>query len=184
MTHETVVKEFGGLAVTFATEHFTAYPTTLDREDLTQIALLTLMEAASDFDGDPIEEDRKHFKNYLRLRVREATLQAVAKVGFPVSGDKGGRTAEEAWQTSVPFQAEFMQAATPPSELGDEDRLSLEAIYDSLDILTDRQREIIGLYYLDGLLSDTLVAERLGIHKANAMRARERAEKVLREALK
>jgi DNA-directed RNA polymerase specialized sigma subunit len=68
--------------------------------------------------------------------------------------------------------------------LGDEDKLSLEAIYESLDVLTDRQREVIGLYYLDGLLSDTLVADRLGITKVSALLCRQRAEKALKKALK
>ena len=183
MTPEEALEEFGGFATVVARDlvpkstDMGSY-STLDAE---QEAFVGLLEAVEAFPGD-IASQPGQFRAYARRVIRNRIGEMIARGGFVVSGSREALYSSE-WPVGVELVEELCDTASYDEGLEVEDSEDFDAIVSRFDLLTENQRKIMGLYYLDGLLNDTLVAERLGKLPHKVRDARVRAEERLRNGI-
>ena len=172
---EEVLEEYGGNAWGYASKAWAS-----DRrfsDDLEQEAMVALLEAWERFDWSKASHPGE-FGAYLKKVVNDKLMDFRGSMGFSTTGSgrsiyRGARLHETA----------AMEDVDEPMEWSDDSSDWLDAIMSSMDVLTDRQRQVIGLYYLDGILSDTRVADVLGIRRQVAEKVRKAGEAKLRTHL-
>ena len=179
---ESVIDLYGGLAVTMAGDMYSLFTSrgSVSWEDAKQEALLALLETYESFE-DP-EDHPEEFKAYLRRVISDRLTEMRARVAYPVSGSRSSLQRHD-WPAGYEFMDHLDSGGTPMEVINDDDRSKLHSIYDAMDFLTARERRVMGLYYLDGMLSDYKVADALGIKQPNAYKTRARAEAKIRDFL-
>ena len=142
-------------------------------QDATQEARIGLMEASEAADWARIEHPNQ-FIGFAHRHIRSMLRDMSASTDFATSGS--GRSLNRAkLHSRASMDALYYQPIVDEDITGDME--SLEAIRSAMRVLTDRQRTIMSLYYLDGILDDGRVADVLGITRQNVNKTRLLAEK-------
>jgi RNA polymerase sigma factor FliA len=129
-------------------------PDTFELEDLIGVGLIALVEAADNY--RPRQHGGAPFSAYARMRVRGAMLDSIS-----------GRHFTRAKRTRS-IDAGELQIAFTPDYGSDFDRARVRAkILTAAAELPERQREVLALYYGDGLTLAEISA-RYGVHSATA----------------
>ena len=135
---------------------------------------------AEDFTYRPDPSDRRTTADAITsLQERHGLSYAEA-----VAWLKGRERALDLSERRAP-EEESASSAAPwhPESTNEQDAEELDAIMSTMDSLTARQRRVIGLYYLDGILSDTKVADVLGVTQQSVQGVRAKAEERIKEIL-
>ena len=141
-------------------------------QDAMQEARIGLVEASEAADWARIEHPNQ-FIGFAHRHIRNMLAEKSAKVDFATSGNhwalNEGRLHSRASMEALHFQPIVDEDITGAME-------DMEAIRSAMRILTDRQRTIMSLYYLDGILDDGRVADVLGITRQSVNETRLLAE--------
>jgi len=173
---EEVLEEYGGNAFGYASKAWATDPRFSD--DIQQEAIVALVEAYHSFDWSRASHPGE-FGLWLKKRVKDNLLDFRGSMSYSTSGS--GRTLSRGIQL---HETGALEDKGHPVEWSDESSEWLDAIMSTMDQLTARQRRVIGLYYLDGILSDTNVADVLGVRQHTVTELRKIAEARIRELLK
>jgi len=184
MTPDELMQVYSGFAVTVSRDYMRRGVDrgALSFEDAEQEAFLALFEAGESFVGE-VPSDK--FKVFLRGRIQNALLAMISGSAYAVSGSRDGlRVAARGgdyWSCGFPLDDKVAKPKVDAS-LSIEDRANFEMLVDLFDlVLTRRQAAVMRLYYVDGIESDKLVGEHLGVQRVAVLKARTRAEKKLKE---
>ena len=143
-------------------------------QDATQEARIGLMEASEKADWARIEHPNQ-FIAFAHRHIRNMLAEMSATTDFATSG--GGHNALNRGKLHSRASMEALYYQPIVDEDITRDMESLEAIRSAMRVLTERQRTIMSLYYLDGILDDGRVADVLGITRQNVNKTRLLAEK-------
>jgi len=174
-TAEEVLAEYGGNAWGYANRAWLS-----DRrfsDDLQQEAMLALLEAHASFDWERATHPGE-FGAYLKKAVSDSLMDFKASMSYATTSS--GRSI---YRGKRLHETSSLEEADTAIEWSDDSGEWFDAIMSTLDVLTPRQREVIGLYYLDGILSDTNVADVLQISQQAVSKLRTDAEERIREVI-
>lgn len=191
---DRAIAEFGGLAKTMARDYVAAGSEfgRYSWEDSDQAAMLALLRASRlNASADIFGEDRKSFKIHLRKLVKEEVLNMLATVGFADSApdSHGFRSGNDSFSVTTALVDDNIYAdyryVPDTSEATTEDNVLFEQAMDTVyDVLTPKERKVIGLYYLDGIGSMTIADEIGGEHTGHHLSGDQKVADILGVARK
>ena len=149
-------------------------------QEYTQEGYVGLLEAWDKCNWEALEHERQ-FTAYARKVIKSALRDMSASIDFATSGS-GRSLNRRSFHSRASLDAVLPNTRVTEFSGFDSDDSSedFDAILSYFHVLTDRQREVMGLYYLDGLLSDTRVADVLGVTVKAAQKVRVAAEERLK----
>ena len=152
-------------------------------EDYTQEARLAMIEAREIVDWDIIEHNGQ-FAKFVKRHANNRIGELVAHSSYATSGSKSSMNRHKGLHYSVSLNAAEhveVNSAYDTEWASDTDWELLESVYPAIEeALTEREREVIGLYYLDALLNDADVASVLEVTSQAVNKTRRRAEEKIR----
>jgi len=146
-------------------------------QEYTQEGRLALIEAWNIVDWDRIEHPNM-FVAFARRHIRNQLREMSASIEFATSGSSRSLN-RVGFHSRSSLDAVFFSTIEGDTDKADEAE-DMDAILSAMDYLTARQRRVMGLYYLDGILNDEKVADVLGVSQQAVNKTRLKAEERIR----